>query len=205
MPALAPAGAPLVAWIAFLRCAGVAAAVVRQALRTGRTVVTKWGLVETLAAPEPFLMAALTYALFRRGAGHADGDWAATALLAMGVLLAATGAVLWLWAFATIPGLSSGHYVLPEQTLITSGPYARVRHPIYLAVILLWMAVAAAYSSIGMFVVSLLYVIPAYALYARSEERMMVEHFGAAYREYQRHTGMLLPRLRAGRPTSGCS
>jgi protein-S-isoprenylcysteine O-methyltransferase Ste14 len=175
--------------------------VVRQALRARRTVVTKWGPIETLAAPEPFLMAAFTYTLFARGAGHADGDWAATGLLVLGALLSAAGAALWLWAFATIPGLSSGHYVLPDQTLITSGPYASVRHPIYLAAIFLWIAVSAAYSSIGMLAVTLLYVIPAYALYARSEERMMVEHFGSAYREYQRETGMLFPRLRAGRPT----
>lgn len=196
--ALGPAGAQLVAWIALLRCAGVAAAVVRQALRARRTVVTKWGPVETFAAPEPFLMAAFTVALSARGFDHAEAGWAAPGLLVLGVLLSAAGAALWLWAFATIPGLSSGHYVLPEQTLVTSGPYARVRHPIYLAVILLWIAVAAAYASVSMLAVALLYVIPAYALYARSEERMMVEHFGPAYRAYQHETGMLFPRLRAG-------
>jgi len=118
------------------------------------------------------------------------------------VLLSVAGAALWLWAFATIPGLSSGHYVLPEQTLITRGPYAKIRHPIYLAVIVLWLSVAAAYASISMLVVALLYVVPAYAFYARSEEQMMVDHFGSAYRQYQQQTGMLFPRLRAGRPTS---
>jgi protein-S-isoprenylcysteine O-methyltransferase Ste14 len=198
----ASASAELVAWIAFLRCAGVAAAVARQALRTRRTVVTSWGLIETLAAPEPFLMGAFTYALFTRGTSHAEGSWVATGLVILGVLSSIAGAALWLWAFATIPGLSSGHYVLPEQTLITRGPYAKVRHPIYLAAIILWIAVAAAYSSIAMLAVALLYVVPAYAFYARSEEKMMVEHFGSAYREYQHQTGMLLPRLRAGRPTS---
>jgi protein-S-isoprenylcysteine O-methyltransferase Ste14 len=199
---LASAGAQLVAWVAFLRCAGVAAAVARQALRRRRTVVTQWGLVETLAAPEPLLMGGFTYVLFMHGASHATHAWVTYVPAILGALLSVVGAMLWLWAFATIPGLSSGHYVLPEQRLITRGPYATVRHPIYLAVILLWCSVAAAYVSISMLAVALLYVVPAYALYARSEEKMMVEHFGAAYREYQQQTGMLFPRLRAGRPTS---
>jgi protein-S-isoprenylcysteine O-methyltransferase Ste14 len=191
-------GAELVAWIAFLRCVGVAVAIARQALRAQRAVVTKWGLIETLAAPEPFLMAGMTYALFTQNAGHQEASWMTAALVLLGILVAVMGAALWLWAFATIPGLSSGHYVLPEQTLITHGPYARVRHPIYFAVVLIWVALAAAYASIGTLAVALLYVVPAYGLYARAEERMMVEHFGSAYRQYQRETGMLFPRLRAG-------
>jgi len=191
-------GAELVAWIAFLRCIGVAVAVARQAFRTQRTLVTEWGLVETLAAPEPFLMAAFTYVLYTRGAGHVDGFWIASAPVIFGVVLSIAGAALWVWAFATIPGLSSGHYVLPEQTLVTRGPYAKVRHPIYLAAIILWLAVGVAYASIPMLSVALLYVVPAYALYARSEEKMMIGHFGSAYREYQNQTGMLFPRLRAG-------
>jgi protein-S-isoprenylcysteine O-methyltransferase Ste14 len=168
-------------------------------------VVTRWGVVETLAAPEPFLMGVFTYVLFVRGASHEEISWVATVPVIFGVFLSVSGATLWLWAFATIPGLSSGHYVLPGQTLITHGPYAKVRHPIYLAAIILWLAVAAAYTSIFVFIVGLLYVVPAYAFYARSEEQMMVEHFGSAYREYQQKTGMLFPRLRAGRPTSRCS
>ena len=73
---LASAGAQMVAWIAFLRCAGVAAAVCRQALRAQRTVVIKWGLVETLAAPEPFLMGAFAYVLFMRDGSHSAEGWA---------------------------------------------------------------------------------------------------------------------------------
>ena len=198
-------GTQLVAWVALLRCIGVAAAVMRQALRTHRTVVTRWGLVETIAAPEPFLMALFTSVLLRRGAGAVEESWVAIVLIIVGAASSVAGAGLWVWAFATIPGLSSGHYVLPEQALITRGPYARVRHPIYLAVIILWLSVAAAYSSIAMLGVTLLYVVPAYALYARSEEKMMVEHFGDSYREYQQRTGMLFPRLKISGPSRASS
>jgi protein-S-isoprenylcysteine O-methyltransferase Ste14 len=50
----------------------------------------------------------------------------------------------------------------PGQTLVTRGPYAQIGHPICLEAIILWHAVS---------------------FYARSEEKMMLEHFGSAYRE----------------------
>jgi protein-S-isoprenylcysteine O-methyltransferase Ste14 len=160
-----------------------------------RTVVTRWGLVETLAAPEPFLMAGIAYALFTQEAGLEGAPGGATGLVLLGVFVSLAAAALWSWSFATIPDLSSGHYVLPKQALVTRGPYSWVRHPIYLAAILMWLALAAAYASLGTLAVALLYVVPAYALYARAEEQMMVEHFGSEYREYQRGTGMLFPRF----------
>jgi protein-S-isoprenylcysteine O-methyltransferase Ste14 len=38
-----------------------------------------------------------------------------------------------------------------------------------------------------------------YAFRVRQEERMMVERFGAEYRDYMAHTGRLIPRFRASR------
>ena len=195
MHSVASASVQLVAWLALIRCAGVFVAVARQGLRFNRTVVTKWGWVETLASPEPFLMVA--FAWFLLTASNADGNEHPSAVLAiLGGVLAALGMSLWVWAFATIPSLSSGHYVLPEQQLVTRGPYALVRHPIYLAVLLLWLAVAAASARFAVLAITLLYVAPVYVLYCRSEERMMLAHFGAPYQLYQRSTGMLVPRVR---------
>ena len=90
MHSVASTSLQLVAWLALIRCAGVFVAVARQGLRLNRAVVTEWGWVETLASPEPFLM----------------------------------------------------------------------------------------------------------AVFARSEEQMMLAHFGAPYQLYQRSTGMLVPRVR---------
>jgi protein-S-isoprenylcysteine O-methyltransferase Ste14 len=195
MHSVASISVQLVAWLALIRCAGVFVAVARQGLRLNRAIVTKWGWVETLASPEPFLMAAFAWLLLT--AGNADGSEPPSAVLAiLGGVLAALGMSLWVWAFATIPSLSSGHYVLPEQQLVTRGPYALARHPIYLGVLLLWLAVAAASARFAVLAITMLYVAPVYVLYARSEERMMLAHFGTPYRLYQRSTGMLVPRVR---------
>jgi protein-S-isoprenylcysteine O-methyltransferase Ste14 len=39
------------------------------------------------------------------------------------------------------------------------------------------------------------YVIPAHVIYSRSEEKMMLEHFGTPYRAYRDTTGGFVPRL----------
>jgi protein-S-isoprenylcysteine O-methyltransferase Ste14 len=89
------------------------------------------------------------------------------------------------------------------KALITSGPFALVRHPFYVAYSLAWLAApvathgplvtAFAIIAIGMYVVA-----------ARREERQLEERFGEAYRTYKRNAGMVLPslhRLLSGRPT----
>lgn len=85
--------------------------------------------------------------------------------------------------------------------LVTTGVYRRVRHPMYAAILLFGLAQAmllenwlAGWSALVTF--ALLYVVR-----TPREERMMLEHFGDAYRAYMRRTGRLLPRFRA--TTSG--
>jgi len=58
------------------------------------------------------------------------------------------------------------------------------------------LAVAAASGSLAVLAITLLYVVPVYVLYSRSEERMMLADFGARYQRYQRSTGMRVPRIR---------
>lgn len=83
-----------------------------------------------------------------------------------------------------------------EHTLITAGVYRHVRHPMYSGhllwalaqPLLLWNWLAG----LGYLVASvalLIYRIP-------QEEQMMLDHFGAQYRQYIDRTGALLPRLR---------
>ena len=82
-----------------------------------------------------------------------------------------------------------------RHTLVTSGPYERVRHPMYSA--LLATAVANALLTAN-WLVALVMVGATVAMYlarVRDEERLMLEYFGDAYRAYMRRTGRLLPKL----------
>lgn len=81
-----------------------------------------------------------------------------------------------------------------QKRLATDGLYGVVRHPQYLGLfvglfgegVVHWPTVF----SVGLFP----FIVLAYALLARSEERRMVAEFGEAYRAYQRRVPMFIPR-----------
>lgn len=103
------------------------------------------------------------------------------------------------WAHATLGKFFSVDLEFQKRhALITSGPYAYVRHPMYSAFVLFFAAsaVLAANALIAAFsallVLYILQRIPA-------EERMMRERFGAEYEGYSQTTGRLLPKFGAAR------
>lgn len=78
-----------------------------------------------------------------------------------------------------------------EPELVTGGPYAFVRHPIYTGIILAILGSAIGES---LFWVVLLIVFTPYFVYsARREEELMREQFPTQYPEYMRRTKMILP------------
>ncbi|HEX6162180.1 MAG TPA: isoprenylcysteine carboxylmethyltransferase family protein [Vicinamibacterales bacterium] len=85
--------------------------------------------------------------------------------------------------------------------LVTSGPFAIIRHPFYLAYSIAWLAAPVA--THGPFITLFaLIAIGMYAVAARREERLLEDRFGEAYRAYKLGTGMVVPslgRLFAGR------
>ena len=82
-----------------------------------------------------------------------------------------------------------------EHKLVTQGPYAFIRHPMYLSFILQGIGLTLISTNwvIAFFV--LLPPIIAYLRRSRQEEVMLEEVFGDAYREYKARTGSLFPRI----------
>jgi protein-S-isoprenylcysteine O-methyltransferase Ste14 len=75
--------------------------------------------------------------------------------------------------------------------LVTSGPYAYVRHPIYSGLMLAMIGSAVTTSPLWLLAFPLYF---AYFLFsARSEEKTMLAQFPAAYPAYRRRTKMLVP------------
>ncbi len=78
--------------------------------------------------------------------------------------------------------------------LVTAGIYRRIRHPMYLAFFLWFLAQALLIPNWiagpgGLAAFALLY-----AMRVGREEAMMLDEFGQPYRDYMRRTGRLLPR-----------
>ena len=78
-----------------------------------------------------------------------------------------------------------------EPELVTSGPYRRVRHPIYSGILCAGAGTAIALSWIWFIPVALAGVYFVYS--ATVEERYMTEQFPETYPAYRRSTKMLVP------------
>lgn len=113
--------------------------------------------------------------------------WAAVAATAL------TAPFQW-WTLRTLGrNLTDTVVTRREHALVTSGPYARVRHPFYLAVgtLMLGNAVGAAN---GLLLTAAVVFLGLIALRTDKEEAMLEARFGDAYREYKARTGRFLPR-----------
>ncbi len=78
-----------------------------------------------------------------------------------------------------------------EPELVTSGPYHRVRHPIYSGILVAGVGTAVALNWLWLAAVALAGV---YFLYSATvEERYLTERFPDTYPLYKRSTKMLLP------------
>ena len=119
--------------------------------------------------------------------------------LAAAAITAATMAAalaLFVWATATMGrNWSLVARTRSDHRLVTAGPFARVRHPIYTALALILIAMAVAMGHVWR-------LPPALAVYAlgtwlrvRIEERLLHAMFGAAYRDYAARVRRFVPGL----------
>jgi len=110
-----------------------------------------------------------------------------------GAVLAAGGLLFAVWARHHIGSNWSVTVTIKEgHELITSGPYAIVRHPIYAGLLLAFVGSAMAR---GEWRGVLAVAIALWALWRklRFEERWMREQFGEAYQAYCRRVSALIP------------
>jgi protein-S-isoprenylcysteine O-methyltransferase Ste14 len=114
----------------------------------------------------------------------------------MGLALIVAGVAFSLWAIATL----GRHYDLEleihrDHELVRTGPYRFVRHPVYTGLGLHFLGACLATGNLLLIAGTLLLTYPALYLRAKTEERLLRERFGAAYDDYARQVGMLVPLL----------
>jgi protein-S-isoprenylcysteine O-methyltransferase Ste14 len=78
-----------------------------------------------------------------------------------------------------------------EPELVTGGPYAYVRHPIYTGIILAMLGSAIGESII--WALPLVLFAPYFIYSARREEELMREQFPGQYPDYMQRTKMIVP------------
>jgi protein-S-isoprenylcysteine O-methyltransferase Ste14 len=103
------------------------------------------------------------------------------------------GVLFSIWARAILGrNWSSSVTLKQEHELISTGPYSKVRNPIYTGMLLGGFGVVVAIGTAGAVAG---YLIAFAALVRKSliEERMLTTHFGEAYIAYRRRTKLLIP------------
>ena len=85
--------------------------------------------------------------------------------------------------------------LLKVPALVKEGPYARLRHPIYLAFLLMQISVLLLTLNWFIGLCGIAIILSVIAIRVPEEERLLVDQFGDEYREYMQRTGRLLPRL----------
>lgn len=118
------------------------------------------------------------------------------AVRTLGVGVGVGGLALLWWVHATLGANFSPWLELRDgHTLVDTGPYARIRHPMYTAGFVLALSFGLISGNLLLAVVPALGLVPLVAVRVPDEEHMMRERFGPAYDTYCARTGRLLPRL----------
>jgi protein-S-isoprenylcysteine O-methyltransferase Ste14 len=114
-----------------------------------------------------------------------------------GVILIWTGIGLALWARWHLGQYWSGRITIKEgHRLIRTGPYARLRHPIYSGLILAAAGTAIEIDQLRG-VAAVCIILLGFWIKGRREEALLTKEFGAEFEEHRRSTGFLLPKLRS--------
>jgi protein-S-isoprenylcysteine O-methyltransferase Ste14 len=116
-----------------------------------------------------------------------------------GVGIGAIGGALLVWALRTL-GMNLTDTVVTRRahTLVTGGPYRWVRHPFYVAALLMTVGNALAAANWFLFAGGITTFI-LMAGRSRIEERILLGQFGDAYHAYRSRTGRFVPRFGGGR------
>jgi protein-S-isoprenylcysteine O-methyltransferase Ste14 len=116
------------------------------------------------------------------------------------ILLSAGAVLLVGWALRVLgKQWSLAARLLEDHRLITGGPYAWVRHPIYVGFLVLLLASGAAVSSLAVIGGATALYVAGTLVRTSREDRLLRASFGNEYESYARRVPALVPRIAGGR------
>jgi protein-S-isoprenylcysteine O-methyltransferase Ste14 len=113
----------------------------------------------------------------------------------IGFALGLLSLAFWTWTQVTLDTRWSAQLQLrKEHSLVTSGPYARIRHPLY-AAMFAWAIALALLTANWLFFAITVLTIAGTVVRVPKEEQMMLDSFGDEYRAYMQRTGRFFPKF----------
>ncbi len=117
-----------------------------------------------------------------------------SALRWFGVAVGAGSVLLLLWVHRTLgKNFAASGIIQARQTLITTGPYQWIRHPMYTTFFIISVSFVLITANGFIAIMCLLFGIFLPSI-IQTEEQTLLEKFGEEYGEYMQRTGAFLPR-----------
>jgi protein-S-isoprenylcysteine O-methyltransferase Ste14 len=170
-------------WAVFLAVWGAYALRAKRTVNAPSTSLSWWRIVAVFA-----VFIALNFSGFHINISYRPTDVVGS----IGVLICALGIAFAVWAriyLASNWGMPMSVKESPE--LITTGPYAYIRHPIYTGVLLAMLGSALVTGPVWGIVMLLF---GGYFIYsALQEEKLLIKEFPEQYQAYKSRSKMLIP------------
>lgn len=127
---------------------------------------------------------------------------AAPIVICIGAILALLGAIFRVWGAAYLNYATIHHGEMQGGAIMADGPYRFMRNPLYVGGWFMMMATVFLMPPTGALVSFVLFTVFLLRLILAEEEFLGVS-LGEPYRQYLRAVPRLVPKLRAGLPSSG--
>lgn len=109
-------------------------------------------------------------------------------LISLGVVLSIGGLLSWMYV---------GYYMrraLFDKSLVTTGPFEYVRHPMYVGIYTMLFGVGIVFISKIWFMIMLVFI-PVWYFDCKIEEKQMTEFHSEKYLNYKKRSGMFFPKI----------
>ena len=118
-----------------------------------------------------------------------------TAAIVAGLVLMVAGAVFNVLGRVYLKSNWANQIKIYEgHWLVTEGPFAVVRHPLYASLICMFVGGSLIYANVASLLLALGIFVPMMYVRARKEDALLEEAFGEQFDAYAHRTGMLFPR-----------
>ena len=119
------------------------------------------------------------------------------ASLAIGIIVTGLGEFLRLWGVSIAGSETRTTGAVGGTFLVTTGPFAHVRNPLYLGNLLIYAGIGVmSYALFPWFMaIALVYFVVQYSLIVSLEEEHLSTAFGDEYHRYRSSVGRFVPRL----------
>jgi protein-S-isoprenylcysteine O-methyltransferase Ste14 len=121
-------------------------------------------------------------------------DRAVVAMQSIGLTLLSLGVFLRFWGIIHLKSQFTRHVTVREgDEIVSSGPYRKLRHPLYTGLLLITLGMALFFTSLIAAVIGGVAVTWALMKRINYEEQLLIEKFGRDYEQWMEHRARLIP------------